>query len=242
MSAACLPGSAAVAEQRWNGSVLARRPTTPRIAFWDYEQPAVVLGRAQRSLVPAVRGRVPAGCDVVARDSGGAAVLAGPWMLSTSLVLPRSHPEARGVAQAFALLADAHLEALDGLGVPAGRADDPALEAIGAGPVDWACFGSVAPQEILASDGGKLVGLAQARRAGGTLVVAGLLLTAPPWAMLCNAMAAAPTDAVALAARTTALAAHMRTVPAPAELARRLRVALGRRLQIADDYEARRAA
>jgi lipoate-protein ligase A len=242
MTVGCLPGRAAVAEQRWNDIVLAGRQHAPRTAFWDYEQPAVVLGRAQRSLVPAVRARASKGCEVIARQSGGAAVLAGPWMLSTSLVLPRSHPGARGVAQAFGLVADAHLDVLAGLGVAARRVGDEARSLAGVPSVDWACFGSIAPHEIVAADDRKLVGLAQVRRATGTLVVAGLLLAPPPWAMLCTAMAAAPADAGVLEARTTAIAAILRAVPQPAELARRLDVALGRTLQMADDDALGRAA
>jgi hypothetical protein len=60
--------------------------------------------------------------------------------------------------------------------------------------------------------------------------------------MLCTAMAAAPADAGVLEARTTAIAAILRAVPQPAELARRLDVALGRTLQMADDDALGRAA
>ncbi|MGN5477901.1 lipoyl protein ligase domain-containing protein [Cupriavidus basilensis] len=76
-------------EQDWNRAQLADPVLRPAVRLWTYAAPGIVLGRAQAALHPRLAdGPAP----VIVRDSGGGAVLAGPWMLSASIVLPADHP------------------------------------------------------------------------------------------------------------------------------------------------------
>lgn len=54
--------------------------------------------------------------------------------------------------------------------------------------VDWACFGSLSPWEVVSPEGRKLVGLAQRRRQSGVLLVAGTLIGLADWPLLCDVM------------------------------------------------------
>ncbi len=219
---------AAADEQRWNADALAGPVVRPKVAVWLYADTAIVLSRGQRRRIDEVRAR--SRCAVLARETGGAAVLTGRWMLSCSVLLPRDHPHGRTVRSAFAVVANAYLDAIAacaGRRCGARRAGDGDDAAAG---VAWACFGTTAPHELVTSDGRKLVGLAQARRAAGTLVAGGLLLTAPPWELLSDAMSAPRQDASTLRARTATLE-ELCAAPRPCAdaVARVLREALARR-------------
>ena len=149
--------------------------------------------------------RVGTRAAVLARESGGGAVLAGPWLVSVSLVLPLGHPWVReGVVPGYRGIAELHVAALAEVGV-ASHALRPAdaAGANAAGPtVRWACFGSLTPWEIVDSRGRKLVGLAQRRTREQVLLVAGTLVGMPDWSLLCAAVDR-PEDEAALRRRTT---------------------------------------
>ncbi|WP_431777598.1 lipoyl protein ligase domain-containing protein [Ottowia caeni] len=81
--------SAAAREQIWNQAQLQNRVQTPAFRMWRYRLPAVVLGYSQRRLMQEVDART--GLEVLRRDSGGGAVLTGPWMLGLSVALPPEH-------------------------------------------------------------------------------------------------------------------------------------------------------
>ena len=109
---------------------------------------------------------------MLVRPSGGGAVLTGPWMVSASVVLPLSHPWAQGrLPDSYRGLGQLHGEVLASLGVAAQalpEADVPAANARQGAVVGWACYGSLAPWELIDTAGRKLVGLAQRRqRAAG---------------------------------------------------------------------------
>jgi lipoate-protein ligase A len=74
-------------------------------------------------------------------------------------------------------------------------------------PPHWACFAGLSPWEVVA-DGRKLVGLAQVRRSTGVLLTAGVLVSPPDWALLCQAMGKPLTDAMDLECATTSVSAH----------------------------------
>lgn len=197
-------GGVACAEQRWNEAQLLQPPPCPVARLWHYDAPAVVLGCSQRRLLATVDDR----CElpVLLRDAGGGAVLVGPWMLGLSVVLPAGHALVRGGAvPAYRWLGEALAGVLRRFGIaatalaptalPASRTDDP---------LAWACYGGLSPWEVVAQEK-KLVGLAQVRRRTGVLLVGGLLLAPPPWALLCRVLGRAEADARALAARTTSV-------------------------------------
>lgn len=224
----------AAAEQAWNEAALTTLPGV-RLAFWTYDDPAIVLGAGQRPSLETAAAARRHRVDLIGRRTGGTAVFAGAWMLSTSFLLPPSHPAAqRGPASAFELVADAHVEALGELGVRCGRAETVDASLTASTPtVDWACFGSVSRKEVVTSDGRKLVGLAQARRRTGVLIVAGVLLHDPDWELFCSAMAAGAGDAQLLRRRSTSCAAALGATPDTSTLA----AAIERRLLVRVDAD-----
>lgn len=152
-----------------------------------------MLGCSQRSLRDDIERRLNGRAGLVVRESGGGAVLTGPWLVSASVVLPQGHPwVCDGLIESYRRLGQLHAAALKEFGVPA-RALPPqelprANEASGVGAVAWACFGSLSPWEVVNAEGRKLVGLAQRRRRSGVLLVAGTLIGIADWPLLCDVM------------------------------------------------------
>jgi lipoate-protein ligase A len=95
--------------------------------------------------------------------------------------------------------------------------------------VPWACYGSLAPWEVVDAAGRKLVGLAQRRQRTGVLLVAGTLVTPPDWALLCAAMGQSQ-DEEAMRRRTVDCTQLSATPPDARQLARALQQALGQAL------------
>src|SRR3990170_1339166 len=79
-------------DQAWNERHLSRPVRAPLIAAWSYRVPAVVLGCSERPDAAMNAAARAAGVALVERRSGGGAVLAGPWLLGVSVVLPPDHP------------------------------------------------------------------------------------------------------------------------------------------------------
>jgi lipoate-protein ligase A len=197
-------GGVACAEQRWNEAQLLQPPARPVARLWHYDAPAVVLGCSQRRLLATVDDG--SGLPVLLRDSGGGAVLVGPWMLGLSVALPAAHALVRGgPVPSYRWLGEALAGVLQRFGIAATALPPAALAAPCADdPLAWACYGGLSPWEVVAQDR-KLIGLAQVRRRAGVLLVGGLLLAPPPWTLLCRVLGRSETDARALAARTTSV-------------------------------------
>lgn len=186
----------------------------PQWRVWTYAAPAIVLGCSQRALhecLSSAPGRLP--LAVLLRESGGGAVLAGPGLVSVSVVLPLEHAWlGPGLLESYRRLGQLHAEALAEWGVaaealaPAQVALRQAALAAGGGPaLDWACFGKLSPWEVADAQGRKLVGLAQRRRQNGVLLVAGTLVAPPDWRLLCDVLGR-PQDAAVLHQRTVSCA------------------------------------
>lgn len=194
-------------EHAWCSGVLGSSVSRPQWRVWLYHEAEIVLGCSQRALRDAVAQRAPAGVPVTVRPSGGGAVLAGPWMLGATVVLPAGHPLlGEGLVASYRWFGQLHAQWLREAGVDA-RAVDPAGvpgPAGTAGPVTWACFGSLSAWEVVDAAGRKLTGLAQQRRRTGVAFSAGTLLARPDWSLLCDALDARA-DAAALHARTGAV-------------------------------------
>lgn len=209
----------------------------PCFHVWTYPTPTVVLGCSQRSLRGAIQARLPAGLAVLDRPSGGGAVLTGPWLVSVSVVLPPGHTWVRAnLPDSYRQLGLLHTEVLASLGVAAQALPPPAVAEANArlGPVvDWACYGSLAPWELVDAQGRKLVGLAQRRQRNGILLVAGTLVSTPPWPLLCEALDR-PQDAPALQRRTVSCETLAASPCDAQRLALALQQALEHALAVAD--------
>lgn len=197
--------SIAVREQLWNEAQLQQRISAPAWRLWRYEQPVVVLGCSQRRLLAELDPRT--GPEVLLRESGGGAVLTGPWMLGLSVALPPDHPLAgTSPVGAYRWLGEVIARTLQDGGVPAHAVPPQALrERATTGLSDtlgWACFGGLSPWEVL-SGGRKMAGLAQVRRANGVLLVGGVLLDRSPWRLLCETLARPADEALLLEEVTT---------------------------------------
>lgn len=175
---------------------------------------AIVLGRSQHGT--AAHTPLP----VRLRASGGGAVLTGPWLLRAAVRLPPGHPVLRhGAAAAAAWFGQAHLDWLHRRGIRGARLYE--------GPVSdhWACFAGRGPGEIVVGER-KLVGIAQAWRRSSVLLSSGVLLRAPPWELLCEALGQGAGAAATLAQGTVCAEECMGRAIDPAAWARSLQSAL----------------
>ncbi len=202
----CIPRVVSRAEeQAWNGRQLLVPVTRPARQMWVYRKPAVVLGRAQHRTVCVEDVHRRIDVDVVERQSGGGAVLVGPWMLSASVVLPAAHPlVSKGVTSSYKWIGEAYASVLRQMGI---------------------AVGSLSPWEVVVA-GRKILGLAQTRRRTGVLLVAGLLLDRPDWSLLCRAMGKPAQSADLLVEKTTSCAEEFGGPLPRLELAYRVGTAL----------------
>jgi lipoate-protein ligase A len=173
---------------------------------WTHRSPAVVLGNSQRPLRSLIEQRIAGRVELIEREAGGGAVLTGPWMVTTSIVLPHGHPLlGDGLLDCYRWLGQLHAAALAELGVPACALPAPALSHAHAmsdvRSVHWACYGGLSPWEVVDAAYRKVVGLAQRRRQAGVLLVAGALVGATDWHLLCDVMGH-PEDEAVLRRRT----------------------------------------
>ncbi len=204
MANAAICRATAAEGEAWSAAVLRAPVAEPALRVWVYRRPAVVLGCSGRPLAWQEERAAAAGAELCVRQSGGGAVLAGPWLLGASVVLPPQHPlVVAGIAQSFRWLGLAHLAWLQTIGIAAHAV--PAPLAPRDDPLRWACFASLSHWEVAAGDG-KIAGLAQARRRNGVLFSSGILIASPPWEVLCNVLGLPRAHAVALAGRTSSCA------------------------------------
>ena len=169
-----------------------------------------MLGNAQRSLRTAVEQRIDSRVELLDRQSGGGAVLTGPWMVSASILLPHGHPLlGDSLVACYRWLGQLHAATLAQFGVSAYALPPQALPLAQAmldlRALSWACFGGLSPWEVVDAGYRKLVGLAQRRRSTGVLLVAGALLGAADWRLLCEVMGH-PEDEAILRRRTVSCA------------------------------------
>jgi lipoate---protein ligase len=190
--------------------------STGTLSCWRYSTPTLVLGAGQR-MTPALEANAAArGIDVVKRDSGGGAVMTGPWMLGLSLrIAPPDLAAQASPRETFRRLGAACRDALSELGVAVALANDAdvvrSLERARTNDLRWACFGTVSHGELVDLVGRKMLGLAQCRRRGGVVVEGGLLLNEPNWALLCELFGKPAEAGAALRDGTAALAGGQRS-------------------------------
>ena len=219
-------------------------PTDAPVASWSTAAaPVLVIGRGGRpGEVNLARCRA-AGLPVLARGSGGGPVLWDAGLVALDVVVPPGHPLAdRDVTGAYAWLGTAVARALAEFGVPAAAiplAEARAAQARtdpGSRLAARSCFGGISPFEVVDPAGRKFVGLAQVRRAAGSIFQCGIALEFDAHALgtvLGRDAADAAALTAALEARVVAVHAYRPELTAgevvaavEAELARALGVTL----------------
>ncbi len=214
-AAAAVCDGTAVDEQDWIAGVFREPILQPHVRVWIYRRPALVLGCSARPDADLAKRAAAAGMDLCVRPSGGGAVLAGPWLLGASVVLPANDAfVAASIPGSFRWLGLAHAAWLRDLGIAARAV--PAPVAFAGAALRWSCFGSLSYWEV-ESCGRKIVGLAQSRRRNGVLFSSGILIEPSPWERLCDMLGQPGEDAAELAGRTVSCAERLE---APAEAAR----------------------
>jgi lipoate-protein ligase A len=187
-------------EQDWNTGQLAAPITRPAYRVWLYRESALVMGRPQFEST-AFRSRT---LPVVFRSSGGGAVPVGPWMVGMSVALPNDHPfVSPGIADTYRWIGEMHAQVLRRLGARVSVVHPASVPPSDQRSSAWSCFGALSPWEVVGSGRRKLVGLAQARRKNGVLLVAGTLVTKPDWYLFARWMGRDAAAAQALIARAT---------------------------------------
>jgi lipoate-protein ligase A len=175
-------------EAAWLSERLSAAGSDIHVLITRYRSPALILGRGQATRWDHAELRRLTGMPVVLRASGGGVVLAGPWLVSLSVVLPVSHPLASaGLYEAYRWFGLLHEQVMDRCGLrlvarapatlPPRRVDDP---------LDGVCFASLSPWEVTHGDR-KVCGLAQVRRQRAVALVAGTHVVPPPWDCLTEA-------------------------------------------------------
>jgi lipoyl(octanoyl) transferase len=145
---------------------------SPFLLTWSWEKPVLVLGYAQglEGIDPTFCRRE--GIPILRRCSGGTGVI-HRGDLSASLALPPDHSWASGIRSLYQHFTEAFRELLAGIGVSGER---PVPTPAGSRSRSPICFEDRLAETIL-SEGRKVLGCAQARRAAGILVHGTLLLS-----------------------------------------------------------------
>jgi lipoate-protein ligase A len=196
-------GATAQQEVDWI-DLASREPVVhPAVRVWAYRAAAVVLGCSGQQTAAMSRRADLAGVPLCKRQRGGGAVLAGPWLLGASAVLPARHPLVlASVPLSYRWFGLVHAAWLQAIGVAARAL--PKTQA-GHGAAAWACFASLSHWEVEAQ-GGTIVGLAQCRRRDCIVFSSSVWLSAPPWELLCEVLGEPRAHATVLAERTVSCA------------------------------------
>jgi lipoate-protein ligase A len=170
-------------------ALLDQRVTEPHLMTWQYSRPALVLGRSQRASSEQRERAMGERVALVTRSSGGGAVMAGPWMLSLTLLLPASHELARvSLPAGYRSVGEACRRALGRFRIRTDLAQGAAAagheHASPAERPDWACFATTSHGELLAAGDRKVVGIAQGRRRDAVAICVGVLVDRPDWTAL----------------------------------------------------------
>jgi len=181
-------GDAGSEQQRLHASLDAG-VTEPRLVTWHYDSPAVVLGRGQRPSAEQRENALRERVALVSRSSGGGAVMAGPWMLSLTMLVPSSHEIARASLPAgYRTIGEACCRALGrfniGTVLARGTSTGGPKRPSRADVPEWACFATVSHGELLAAGDRKIVGISQVRRRDAIAICVGVLIDRPDWESL----------------------------------------------------------
>lgn len=186
----CLDG--ARQEQQWIRDCLASGASSApqaALAVCQYAQGTLLLPGLQAVDAGIAARASQHGLPFLRRAGGGAAVLAGPWMVSAHVWLPA----ARGVHASLTSLrrrfSEAHCRALQACGMhavtvtcdpPRPPEEDYWLKSV--------CFGQARTDELVDAEGRKLVGFSQHRGRMGTWIGSGVLVGRCDWPLLATVL------------------------------------------------------
>ena len=215
-SLAPLPCDAESAIAQSDALLRSLRPDDPpHLVIWAVERPTVVLGRGGASDLLDRLACDHAGIPVVTRPTGGGPLLWDKSMMAFDVLLPKGHVlETTDVVESYRFVGEAIVAALAQLDIVSHRMDpDEARTAAREDdhPAGSLCFGGKSPHEVLCGKR-KIAGLAQARRATGTLIQGGILVT-DDHLRLADLISHPEVDRVALDARTVSIASANGAIP-----------------------------
>ncbi|RTE64346.1 hypothetical protein EH243_17920 [Amphritea opalescens] len=196
-------GSMPAEQQRINDLLMAG-VEQPQLLFWQYDEPAVIMGCSQRPDEGQIARAESAELPLIRRRSGGGAVFAGPWMLSVTVFIPPDHPLAKqNIIEIFSWLEQIWIDTLTACAVPCKGVDQAMIDRSKIisqeQDLKWACYASLSHGEVVSHDGRKLVGLAQIRKRKGIALVSGLHLSPCDWHQLSAIVVDNPQQGSALA-------------------------------------------
>ena len=140
---------------------------SPTLRLYAWQPPCLSLGYAQSRSDVDLAALNDSGWQVVRRPTGGRAILHTDE-LTYSVIAPLHEPRVEGgILESYRRLAEALLQALQLLGLPA-QADQNYHRPAGSPPNGAVCFEVPSNYEITAN-GKKIIGSAQARRLSGVL-------------------------------------------------------------------------
>jgi len=171
--------------------------SNPAVLLWQYQDPAIIMGRSQRPDEDQLQRAEQSGLPIMRRGSGGGAVLAGPWMLSFTVFIPTEHQIAElDIINIFGWLEQIWIAALESVGIACKGVDKPLIDyskqVSKQHEVEWACYAALSHGEVVSLDNRKLVGLAQIRKRQGIALVSGLHLSSCDWSLLSNVVVNRP--------------------------------------------------
>jgi lipoate-protein ligase A len=142
----------------------------PCLTFCSWPKPVVVLGYAQPEDDADLEFCRSRSIPVLRRISGGTGVLHNRDF-SLALAVPVDHPWSRGVREGYSRFLDVLEPVLRDLGTEIERIENPVQSSRGRSPI---CFEDQLAETLLIN-GRKVVGCAQARRAGAVVIHATIL-------------------------------------------------------------------
>ena len=157
------------------------------ISFSLSEEPVLVLGPTQRHLHEVIARAKHLGIACRVRDTGGTAVLDGPWMVTTKVTVPAEDAHGVLVRESLAFAFGAmHVAALQSLNIDARLANDP----IGAPPLlDWSCFAGISRNEVITDTRKKIAGISFRHGLEKSSLISGTLVSPVNWVLLSDLFA-----------------------------------------------------
>jgi lipoate-protein ligase A len=191
-------------EQRWIDDCRTQADLGARVAVCRYAEAVLLLPAGQADDQQIRQRAQQIGLPCLRRTGGGAAVLAGPWMVSVHLWVNLQVAPSASLASLRRQFSATHSQVLAAHGACA--MPIAAKVQTAAQNNTWrksVCFGKANTDELIDAQGRKVVGISQHRARWGTWIGSGILVGECDWQLLSSALAL-PDDASSQLRMTTA--------------------------------------